>query len=87
MNGVEGVQIFQRVLQIFVNPILFIFLQFISSYSPQVEGCPETDIEYFFSNVDRLKQHKGKCFNTVADRDPSNDLSKEAFATHIVNHT
>ncbi|MGX8954468.1 hypothetical protein ACWWJM_22780, partial [Enterobacter hormaechei] len=36
-------------------------------------------------NVDRLKQHKGKCFNTVADRDPSNDLSKEAFATHIVN--
>lgn len=52
--------------------------------TPQGAGSSETDIEYFFSDADRLREHKGKCFNTVADRDTVNDLSKEAFATHIV---
>ncbi|HEC0614336.1 retron Ec67 family RNA-directed DNA polymerase/endonuclease [Enterobacter hormaechei] len=86
VNGVEGIQIFPAgVADIRQSDFVHIFCNLYLVLTPQVEGCPETDIEYFFSNVDRLKQHKGKCFNTVADRDPSNDLSKEAFATHIVN--
>ncbi len=48
-----------------------------------VKNC-DTDIEYFFTDKDRLRQHSKKCFNTVNKRDPEKDLSKEAFATHIV---
>lgn len=44
-----------------------------------------TDIEYFFTEKDRLRQYKGKCFNIVSKRDLDNDLSKEAFATHVIH--
>lgn len=44
-----------------------------------------TDIEYFFDDKTRLLAHSnGKCFNTVSKRNPDTDLSKEAFATHII---
>ena len=44
----------------------------------------QTDIEYFFKDIDRLRKYNGKCFNTVAKRDSKNDLSKDSFAKHIV---
>ena len=53
--------------------------------TPMVKGAATTDIEFFFKDTDRLRVHKGKIFNTVAKRDPEIDLSKEAFATHIVH--
>lgn len=44
----------------------------------------DTDIEYLFDDATRLKQHNGKHFNTVDKRNNETDLSKHAFATHIV---
>jgi RNA-directed DNA polymerase len=52
--------------------------------TPLGTGDIQTDIEYFFKDADRLRQHKNKCFNTIEKRDSDKDLSKEAFATHIV---
>lgn len=47
-------------------------------------GSSSSDIEMLFQDSDRLRVYKGKCFNTLDKRDSSKDLSKEAFATHIV---
>ncbi len=44
-----------------------------------------TDIESLFDDETRLIQHKGKCFNTANNRDESKDLSKDAFAKHIIS--
>ena len=44
-----------------------------------------TDIEYFFTDNDRLRKYKGKCFNVESKRDSKNDLSKDAFANHIIH--
>ena len=44
----------------------------------------ETDIEHLFDGATRLIQHNGKCFNTEDKRDNKTDLSKEAFANHII---
>ena len=44
-----------------------------------------TDIEHFFTNKDRLRQYKGRCFNVESKRDVKNDLSKDAFANHVVH--
>jgi 5S rRNA maturation endonuclease (ribonuclease M5) len=44
----------------------------------------DTDIEYFFDDATRLIQHNKKCFNTAAKRNDGTDLSKDAFATHII---
>jgi len=44
-----------------------------------------TDIESLFDDVTRLTKHKGKCFNTVDNRDENKDLSKDAFAKHIIS--
>lgn len=44
----------------------------------------QTDIEYFFKDIDRLRKYNGKCFNTVGNRDDDKDLSKDAFAQYIV---
>jgi len=45
----------------------------------------DTDIEYFFDDDARLKKHQtGLCFNTVKNRNPKSDLSKDAFANHII---
>jgi len=48
---------------------------------PTEEG---TDIEYFFDDATRLKEHDGRCFNTVLERDYKTDLGKDSFATHII---
>ncbi len=54
-------------------------------YIPLGPSGEETDIEYFFDDKTRLLKHSnGKCFNTVKNRDTKNDLSKEAFASHII---
>ena len=44
----------------------------------------QTDIEYFFKDIDRLRKYNGKYFNTVEKRDSDKDLSKDAFANYIV---
>jgi len=44
----------------------------------------DTDIEYFFDDATRLKEHDGRCFNTVLERDYKTDLGKDSFATHII---
>lgn len=49
-----------------------------------LQGQKETDIEFFFSNKDRLRTYTGRCFNIVSKRDEQKDLSKDAFARHIV---
>jgi RNA-directed DNA polymerase len=54
-------------------------------FTPLTPGDKETDIEYFFDDKARLLKHSsGKFFNTVQKRDSKTDLSKDAFATHIV---
>jgi RNA-directed DNA polymerase len=54
-------------------------------FTPRPNGIADTDIEYFFDDKTRLIKHpNGKCFNTVANRDEKNDLSKDAFANNIV---
>ncbi|WP_335673592.1 retron Ec67 family RNA-directed DNA polymerase/endonuclease [Vibrio alginolyticus] len=53
--------------------------------TPKGSGGQDTDIEYFFKDADRLRQYQGKCFNTINKRDPDNDLSKDAFANHVVH--
>lgn len=52
--------------------------------TPLTTKGKDTDIEYFFDDPTRLKQHKGKCFNTADKRDDKTDLSKEAFAKNII---
>ena len=44
----------------------------------------DTDIESLFDDTARLTKHNGKYFNTVDSRDKKTDLSKDAFAKHIV---
>lgn len=54
-------------------------------YIPLGRSGEKTDIEYFFDDKTRLLKHSnGKCFNTVKNRDTENDLSKQAFASHII---
>lgn len=54
-------------------------------FTPLGAAGEETDIEYFFDDKTRMMKHSnGKCFNTIQKRDTKNDLSKDAFATHIV---
>lgn len=45
----------------------------------------DTDIESLFDDATRLKQHKGKCFNTADKRDEKKDLSKDSFAKQIIS--
>lgn len=54
-------------------------------FTPLPAGSSSSDIELLFKDVDRLRVYKGKSFNTASKRDNSKDLSKEAFATHIVS--
>ncbi|EAZ97067.1 retron Ec67 family RNA-directed DNA polymerase/endonuclease [Marinobacter sp. ELB17] len=54
-------------------------------FTPLTHEGKETDIEYFFNDKARLIKHSnGKCYNTVKNRDAKKDLSKDAFATHII---
>lgn len=85
VKSVKGIQMFPvGIADIRQSDFVHIFCNLYLVLTPQAAGVPETDIEYFFSDVDRLRPYKGKHFNTFVDRDKENDLSKEAFATHIV---
>ncbi|HHE5680256.1 TPA: ribonuclease H, partial [Citrobacter freundii] len=90
INDVERVRVIDifpagvGVSDIRQSEFVHIFCNLYLVLTPQGAGSSEADIEYFFSDADRLREHKGKRFNTVADRDKVNGLSKEAFATHIV---
>ncbi len=54
-------------------------------FTPLTQSGSYTDIEYFFDDKTRLMKHpNGKSFNTVQNRDPNLDLSKDAFATQII---
>ncbi len=54
-------------------------------FTPLGTADCETDIEYFFDDAARLMKHTtGHSFNTVKNRNPKTDLSKDAFANHIV---
>jgi RNA-directed DNA polymerase len=54
-------------------------------FTPLTFSGKETDIEFFFDDKTRLLKHpNGMCFNTVKNRDSKTDLSKDAFAMHIV---
>lgn len=52
--------------------------------TPLSDNGEQTDIEYLFDDATRLKQHGGKYFNTADKRDTESDLSKDAFAKHII---
>ncbi|MDB2373174.1 retron Ec67 family RNA-directed DNA polymerase/endonuclease [Psychrosphaera haliotis] len=54
-------------------------------FTPLGTANCDTDIEYFFDDAARLMKHTtGHCFNTVKNRNSKTDLSKDAFANHIV---
>lgn len=52
--------------------------------TPLLSG-DKSDIEAFFTDRDRLIEHNGRSFNTMKDRDDQKDLSKDAFATHVIS--
>ncbi|GFO77180.1 RNA-directed DNA polymerase [Bathymodiolus platifrons methanotrophic gill symbiont] len=52
--------------------------------TPLRDGESASDIEALFDEDTRLKKHEGRCFNTVLNRNDKDDLSKNAFATHII---
>ncbi|MCU6435610.1 retron Ec67 family RNA-directed DNA polymerase/endonuclease [Undibacterium sp. Jales W-56] len=53
--------------------------------TPLLAGETKSDIEAFFTDADRLKQHNGKCFNTKKNRKDEINLSKDSFANHIIS--
>lgn len=67
------------------SDFVYIFRNLYLVLTPKGEKGEDTDIEYFFSNEDRLRKYRGKCFNTVLKRDEKVDLSKDSFAKHIVH--
>lgn len=86
VNKISDIEIFPSgEKDIRSSEFVHIFYNLYLVLTPQEKGFSETDIEHFFKDVDRLRLHKGKCFNTVSKRDPNNDLSKESFATNIVH--
>lgn len=85
VNKIKGIQIVPHDKNIRQSEFVHIFHNVYLILTPQSPAKEETDIEYFFTDNDRLRVYKGKCFNTISNRDPVNDLSKEAFATHIVH--
>jgi retron-type reverse transcriptase len=53
--------------------------------TPLLGGGLFSDIEAFFTDNDRLIPYHGKCFNTMKNRVDGKDLSKDAFANHIIS--
>ncbi|PNH84446.1 ribonuclease H [Vibrio diazotrophicus] len=90
VNGITEKKIFPSASKdIRTSEFVHIFNNLYLVLTPKGLGGCNTDIEYFFTDKDRLRTYKIKdslkCFNTVDKRDPNNDLSKEVFATHIVH--
>lgn len=85
VNGLKGINIFPAgITDVRQSEFVHLFCNLYLVLTPQAAGSPETDSEYFFTDNDRLREHNGRRFNTVADRNKDHDLSKEVFATHIV---
>ncbi len=86
VNGIQGKYIYpESVKDIRASEFVHIFHNLYLVLTPQVAGFKETDIEHFFTDNDRLREYKSMCFNTILNRKPEKDLSKDAFATHIVH--
>ena len=86
VNKIQDKYIYpEKVKDIRASDFIHIFHNLYLVLTPQVAGFEETDIEHFFTDNDRLRKFKGMIFNTVLKRDPDKDLSKDAFATHIVH--
>ncbi|GIU48368.1 hypothetical protein TUM4438_29570 [Shewanella sairae] len=86
VNHIEGKSIFpSSAKDIRASDFVHIFHNVYLVLTPLGKENSETDIEYFFSDADRLRKYNGKCFNTVSKRDPDSDLSKDSFATHVVH--
>lgn len=85
VNKIQGKGIYPSgVTDVRASEFVHIFHNLYLVLTPQFPGFNGTDIEHFFTDKDRLRTYKGLCFNTVLKRDPDKDLSKDAFATHIV---
>lgn len=54
--------------------------------TPLNSAGEKTDIESLFDEETRLKQHAGRCFNTIGERrvNVNVNLSKASFANHII---
>jgi hypothetical protein len=64
---------------------IHIFQNLYVVFTPLGKSGEDTDIEYFFHKKTRMIKHSnGKFFNTVDKRNPEVDLSKDAFAMHII---
>ncbi|HEH9427744.1 TPA: retron Ec67 family RNA-directed DNA polymerase/endonuclease [Aeromonas sobria] len=85
VNKIDGKELFpSTVTNIRSSEFVHVFHNLYLVLTPKINN-DDTDIEYFFTEKDRLRQYKGKCFNIFSKRDPDNDLSKEAFATHVIH--
>ena len=67
------------------SDFVYVFHNLYLVLTPRKNDGSQTDVEYFFNNTDRLRSYKGKCFNTVENRDPATDLSKDAFAMNVIH--
>lgn len=86
VNKIDGVNVFPTSEKnIRSSEFVYIFYNLYLVLTPQGKGKSRTDMEYFFTDADRLRKYKGKCFNTVSKRDPVSDLSKEAFSKYVVH--
>ena len=54
-------------------------------FLPRGDGNCDTDIEYFYTDQDRLRQFEKRCFNTHAERNKNRDLDKITFAKEIIS--
>jgi hypothetical protein len=86
INKIKDAKLFpQTAKDIRSSEFIHIFHNLYLVLTPRAEdNCP-TDIEYFFTDKDRLREYKNKCFNTHSNRDTENDLSKDSFANHIIH--
>ncbi|KQN63615.1 retron Ec67 family RNA-directed DNA polymerase/endonuclease [Erwinia sp. Leaf53] len=85
-KNIEGVMIYPAgTTEIRDADFVHIFHNLYLVLTPKKPGHNETDIELFFKDVDRLRIYNGKHFNTAAQRDKNRDLSKEAFAEHVIH--
>lgn len=86
VNKINGKYIYpEHINDIRASEFVHVFHNLYLVLTPQVAGFKETDIEHFFVESDRLRPYKGMIFNTISKRNPEKDLSKDAFATHIIH--
>ncbi|MCH7375919.1 retron Ec67 family RNA-directed DNA polymerase/endonuclease [Aeromonas sp. MR19] len=85
VNKIEGITIYPSSQnEVRKSDFVHVFCNLYLVLTPR-DSNGNTDIEHFFTNKDRLRQYKGRCFNVESKRDVKNDLSKDAFANHVVH--